>query len=79
MGEYANVQLRRNETSLHVRAGSVIFKQDCNRTVVDSKNTYVDVIIALNEDTNFTAFGELYTDDQTKKSKYFYYRLVLIF
>ena len=34
-GEFVNVQVRRNETSLFVRGGSVIFKQDCLPTVTE--------------------------------------------
>lgn len=34
-GEFVNVQVRRNETSLFVRGGSVIFKEDCLLTVTE--------------------------------------------
>jgi alpha-glucosidase (family GH31 glycosyl hydrolase) len=68
-GESYNIQNMRNETTLHIRAGSVIFKQDCNKNAVDSKNTFVDIIIALEESTNYTASGQLYYDDETKKGK----------
>jgi hypothetical protein len=40
-------------------------------TAIESKYTYIDVIIALNITDNFTASGELYVDDSTKKSKLF--------
>lgn len=78
-GEYVNIQVRRNETSLYVKGGSVIFKEDCLLTVTESKNTFIDVIIALNETNNFTAQGDLYMDDHTKKEterKENYHRLI---
>jgi hypothetical protein len=62
-----NVQTRRNETNLFVRGGSVIAKDDCLTTVTKSMETYIDLIIALDQSTNFTASGELYIDDPTKK------------
>ena len=34
---------------------------------VSSQNSYIDIIIALNVTDNYTASGELYMDDQTKK------------
>lgn len=78
-GESAAVQVRRNETSLFVRGGNMVFKQDCAMTAVNSKNTFIDIIIALEEADNYTATGELYLDDHTKKStekKENYHRLV---
>ncbi len=35
---------------------------------VFSKYTYIDIIFALNVTDNFTASGELFIDDPTKKS-----------
>lgn len=78
-GETYPVQVRRNESSLFVRGGNMIFKQDCAMTAVNSKNTFIDIIIALDESDNYTATGELYLDDHTKKStekKENYHRLV---
>lgn len=65
-----NAATRRNETNLHIRGGSIIFSQDCLHTATDSKYTYIDVIIALNISNNFTAKGELFIDDSSKKSNY---------
>lgn len=64
------VQTLRNETSLLLRAGSVIFKQDCMATAVQSAQTFIDIIVALNRTDNFTARGELFIDDSTRKSKF---------
>jgi alpha-glucosidase (family GH31 glycosyl hydrolase) len=78
-GESVDIQVGRNETSLFVKGGSVLFKQDCMATAVDSKNTFVDVIIALNQTNNFTASGVLYMDDSSKKNterKDNYHRLI---
>ena len=67
-GDMVSTQTRRNETNLLVRAGSVIFKQDCALTAVQSAQTFIDIIIALNRTDNFTARGELFIDDSTRKS-----------
>ena len=67
-GEMVGAVTRRNETNLHIRGGSVLFTQDCLHTATDSKYTYIDVIIALNISDNFTARGELFIDDSSKKS-----------
>lgn len=67
-GDMMSVQTRRNETSLLVRGGSVIFKQDCKQTAAQSSQTFIDIIIALNVSDNFTARGELYLDDWKRKS-----------
>lgn len=67
-GDMISVQPRRNETSLHIRGGSVIFKQDCMHTAFHSSQTFIDIIIALNRTDNFTARGDLFIDDSTKKS-----------
>ena len=63
------MQTKRNETTLHVRGGGILFKQDCMNTALESKYTFIDVIIALNVTDNFTATGQLYIDDSSKKSK----------
>ncbi|RNA12391.1 lysosomal alpha-glucosidase-like isoform X2, partial [Brachionus plicatilis] len=78
-GEFASASSRRNETNLHLREGSVIFTQDCLHTAMESSYTYIDVIIALNVSDNFTARGELYIDDSSKKNaqvKDNYHRLI---
>jgi hypothetical protein len=48
--------------------------------IINSKYTYIDVIIALNISDNFTAHGELFIDDPTKKSdnNFFYLITVLL-
>ena len=68
-GDMVNVQTRRNETNIHIRGGSVIFKQDCLHTVAQSAQTFIDIIVALNVTDNFTAKGDLFIDDSTRKSK----------
>ncbi|CAF0863003.1 unnamed protein product [Brachionus calyciflorus] len=78
-GEMAGAISRRNETNLHIRGGSVIFTQDCMETATDSKYTYIDIRIALNISDNYTASGELYIDDSSKKNtpkKENYHRLI---
>lgn len=67
-GEFVSTSSRQNETNMHLREGSVIFTQDCSQTAIDSSYTFIDVVIALNVSDNFTAYGELYIDDSTKKS-----------
>ena len=34
-GEFVNSQVKRNETSLHVRGGGIVFKQDCLHSAVE--------------------------------------------
>ena len=34
-GEFVSAQVRRNETSLYIRGGSVIFKQDAALTITE--------------------------------------------
>ncbi len=78
-GEFVNVISRRNETNLLIRGGSIIHREDCRLTALDSKNTFVDIIIALNQTDNFTASGELYMDDSKRKDthrKMNYHKLI---
>ena len=60
------MQTSANTTALHVRGGSIITIQEVISTASYSRTSFVDIIIAL--DSNFTAHGDFYVDDSTRRS-----------
>ena len=68
LGEFTEMQTGVNTSALHIRGGSIITIQETYKTAIGSRHTFVDIIIAL--DSNFTANGDFFVDDSTRRSMY---------